>query len=74
MTDMLDGIVECVGKIPRIVLFHVRVTVFKLFGVICRGRHPRIGQQLVPRIKSAKISNVDINEFFTIDPEFLYQH
>ena len=56
MTDILGSVVEGIAQIPGTAFLHVRITVFKLPGLVGRGGHPGVSQQFVGGIKAGKVT------------------
>ena len=56
--DILVSVIECVAQMAGTTLFYVRIAVFELPGLVGRGRHPSIGQQLVGGIKTGEVPNL----------------
>lgn len=57
VADILGRIEKCIAQVPGTALFHVRIAIFKLAGLVSRGRHPGISQQLVRGVKAREIAH-----------------
>ena len=58
MTDILSCVVKGIAQVSGAALFHVRVTVFELSGLVSGWRHPGISQQLVRGVKPREIAHL----------------
>ena len=56
VADILCCIVKGISEISGAPFFHVGMTVIQLSGLVCRRRHPRIGQYLICGIKTTEIT------------------
>ncbi len=57
MTDIFGRIVKGIAQVSGTTLFHVRVAIFELSGLVSGGGHPGISQQLVRGVKAGEVAD-----------------